>query len=82
MNKVVFTFLLFFWIITVLGQVSGIVTDEFDFPIEGAEVENVSQGISTVTDANGFYEIQAVPGDILQITSLTGVEQLLSLIHI
>lgn len=75
MNKVVFTFLLFFWIITVLGQVSGIVTDEFDFPIEGAEVENVSQNISTVTDANGFYEIQAVPGDILQITSLTGVEQ-------
>lgn len=75
MNKVIFTLFLSLFSWNVWGQVSGIVIDDSDFPMEGAEVVNTNNNLSTTTDANGFYEIEAQPGDVLLITSIMGVEQ-------
>ncbi len=43
------------------GVINGTVTDQSGRPLEGATV-NFSYGVSTVTDANGAYQLRVVPG--------------------
>ena len=75
MGKIITTFLLLLWMSSAWSQVSGVVTDEYDFPVESAEVRNAETNQSTFTDTNGFYEIAADPGNTLVIVSPMGVTQ-------
>ena len=57
----------------VLMPVSGIVTDSAGKPLAGATVVVRGKKVSTSTDANGQFRLQADPGDVL-VVSYVGFE--------
>lgn len=51
-------------------QVSGKVTDESGESIPGAAIQNLATKKFVATDLDGFYQIEAKEGDLLQFTSI------------
>jgi TonB-linked SusC/RagA family outer membrane protein len=53
-----------------LQETRGLVTDELSNPIRGASVKNLTTGISTQTDENGFFSLTMQMGESIQISSM------------
>ena len=51
-----------------LIKISGIVFSDLGEPVEGASVSIKEKNLSTLTDKNGHFEIDAKPGDVLIVT--------------
>lgn len=75
MKRIILSILCLFMLQLTWAQVSGTVTDEFDFPIANAVVENPETNITVYTDGDGFYEIDADKGQTLLFFTLDGIEQ-------
>lgn len=53
---------------TATVKYSGTITDEKGEPIIGASVLIKGTSVGTITDINGIYSIEAIPGSILQVS--------------
>lgn len=53
----------------VSGIISGIVYDENDIPVEGADISIDNSTVTAITDENGYYELQPMLYDDYSITA-------------
>ena len=74
-NALLFTLSFFFTILCFAKKITGTVTDEQGMPIPSANVHLKNSTVSTYTDFDGNYEIEAEKGDILVYTAI-GFEKL------
>src|SRR5690606_23510475 len=57
------------------AQVRGTVNDQDGFGVSYAEVTVMGTGVSTLTDENGDFEIEAQVGDVLTVTDMMGASK-------